>query len=194
MSTATARASRVRRILRSGYHSARNLPDRILHRRRHQEVTTRLSRAKRPREILVVCYGNVCRSPYLQAVLQRSLPDTPITSAGFFGSDRAVPAVSAALGAKRGLDLSRHRSRPLTAATMGNADLIIAMDSYQARQIRKLFPRSRALVLIAGDLDPAFEATRTITDPWNQSVEVFEAAFDRLDRCAATVVRILQAR
>jgi protein-tyrosine phosphatase len=186
------RPSRIRLILKSAYHSTRNLPDRVLHRRRHRKVRERLSRGQRPREILVVCYGNVCRSPYLQAVLQRALPDLPVKSAGFFGSDRAVPEISVVLSAKRGLDLSQYRSRPLIQSTVSSADLMIVMDSYQASQIRRLFPRNRAQIVVAGDLDPKFESSRAITDPWKQSSDVFESSFNRLDRCAATLVSIFQ--
>ena len=192
MTDKTGRPSRVRQILKSAYHSTRNLPDRMLHRRRHHEVRESLSRGQRPRNILVVCYGNVCRSPYLQAVLQRALPDLAVKSAGFFGSDRALPEISVALSAKRGLDLSQYRSRPLRQSTVSSADLVIVMDSYQARQIRRLFPRNRAPIVVAGDLDPKFDSSRAITDPWNRSSDVFEASFNRLDRCAATLVSILQ--
>jgi len=192
MTQDTGPRSKVRRILKSTYHSARNLPDRMLHRRRHHELRQWVTRIPRPREILVVCYGNVCRSPYLEAVLQRSLPDVTVRSAGFFGSDRAVPPVSLAVSAKRGLDLSKHRSRPLTQSTIGGADLIIVMDPQQARQIRSLFPRNCAPILVAADLDWEFDSSREITDPWNQSTEVFESSFNRLDRCAATLVGVLQ--
>jgi len=113
-------------------------------------------------------------------------------SAGFFGSDRPVPQISVTLSAKRGLDLSRYRSRPLTQSTIGNADLVIVMDSYQARQLERTFPINRARIVIAGDLDPRFDASRAITDPWNRSSDVFASSFDRLDRCAATLVSILQ--
>lgn len=113
-------------------------------------------------------------------------------SAGFFGSDRPIPNISVALGAKRGLDLSRYRSRPLTQSTVGNAHLVIVMDSYQAQRLARTFPTNRARIVIAGDLDPRFEATRSINDPWNQSSEVYESSFDRLDRCAATLVALLQ--
>jgi protein-tyrosine phosphatase len=188
----TDERSRVRQIFKSAYRSTRSLPDRILHRRRHREVRNRLSRVQLPREILVVCYGNVCRSPYLQAVLQRALPDLAVKSAGFVGSDRAVPETSVALSSKRGLDLSRYRSRPLTQSTVRSADLVIVMDSNQARQIGILFPGNHAPIIVAGDLDPKFDSSRAITDPWNRSSEVFESSFNRLDRCAATLVSILQ--
>jgi protein-tyrosine-phosphatase len=128
----------------------------------------------------------------MEAVLQRALPDLVVKSAGFFGSDRAVPDISVTLGAKRGLDLARHRSRPLTRATIGAADLIIVMDAYQARQVRRLFPRIRAAVLVAGDLDPEFDSSRGITDPWDGTTEIFEASFNRLDRCAAVLVSVLR--
>jgi protein-tyrosine phosphatase len=187
----TRLASGTRQILKSAYHATRNFPDRILHRRRHRAILQRVSQRARPRKILVVCYGNVCRSPYLQAVLQRDLPDLAVRSAGFVGSNRPVPQISLALSAERGLDLSAYRSRPLTQSVLSNTELIIVMDSNQARQIEILFPANRALVIIAGDLDPQFEASRGIQDPWNLSRDVFESSFNRLDRCASVLVRIL---
>lgn len=181
-----------RRIVKRAYRAARNLPDRLLHRRRYRDVRRRLSRSGKPRNILVVCYGNVCRSPYLQAVLQRALPETSIASAGFLGSDRPVPQASLVISAKRGLDLSHYRSRPLTPNTVGGADLIVVMDANQAREIAVRFRVNPARIVIAGDLDPVFEESRGITDPWNQSTEVFEASFNRLDRCAVALVDAIQ--
>lgn len=172
--------------------AVRNLPDRVLHRRRHLDVQRRLASLGRPKKILVVCHGNICRSPYLQAVLQRELPDISVFSAGFFGSDRPVPQISVAVSAKRGLDLSRYRSRPLTRATFDDADLVIVMDAEQARRVASLFPIRRGRVVIAGDLDPQFDRSRAIVDPFNQSTEVFESSFDRLDRCASTLVSVLR--
>jgi protein-tyrosine-phosphatase len=124
----------------------------------------------------------------MQAVLQRALPGTVVVSAGFLGSDRPVPPASVAISAKRGLDLSRYRSRPLTPTTVSEADLIVVMDANQAREIAIRFRVNPARILIAGDLDPMFENTRGIRDPWNQPSEVFEASFDRLDRCAVALV------
>jgi protein-tyrosine phosphatase len=182
-----------RRAARYAYHTARNLPDRLLHQRRHRSACERLLRANRPRAILVVCYGNVCRSPYLQAVLQRALPDVVVTSAGFVGSDRPVPEISRVISGERGLDLSLFRSRPLTPAAVNGGDLIIVMDSDQARQVAGRFGVDRKKIVVAADLDPAFSAARAILDPWSKSREVFQASFDRLDRCARTLIELLDA-
>lgn len=177
--------------LRRVYHAARSLYDRVLYPRRHLAVRRRLSNAQRPRRILVVCHGNLCRSPYLQAVLQRSLPDVAVTSAGFAGSDRAIPQISVAQSARRGLDLSRYRSQPITQSKISGADLVIVMDAEQARQVARMFRVKRERIVIAGDLEPMFEKSRAIRDPWNQSIEAFKSTFDRLDRCAATLVSLL---
>jgi protein-tyrosine phosphatase len=182
---------RARAALRVIYHAARNLPDRILHPRRHLAVCRRLSRMARPRSILVVCYGNVCRSPYLDAVLQRALPDTAVSSAGFVGRDRFVPIQSLELSAQRGIDLSHFRSRTMSPEIVRGAELIVVMDNGQARYIQRVFRVSSGRLVVAGDLDPANSPTRAIRDPWMQSVDVFASSFDRLDRCAATLVRVL---
>jgi protein-tyrosine phosphatase len=192
MTSLSGRTIGPRQLLKHTYDAARNLSDRVLHGRRHIAVRQRLSRTQRPQKILVVCHGNICRSPYMQAVLQRSLPDLTVTSAGFVGSDRPVPDVSLALCAKRGLDLSRHRSRPILQSMVSDADLVIVMDPDQERQIRRGFRIERRRIVIAGDLDRSFDATRAIRDPWNLSSDVFEASFDRLDRCAAALVSIVQ--
>jgi len=182
------------RALKRIYHATGRAYEHALHRRRHLSASRRLSDAQRPRRILVVCYGNICRSPYLQAVLQRSLPDVTVTSAGFVGSDRPVPQFSVALSAERGLDLSRYRSRPITQTQVSDADLVIVMDSGQATQIARMFRVNRERIVIAGDLEPKFETSRAIRDPWNESIEVFRSSFDRLDRCAASLVKILRPR
>jgi protein-tyrosine-phosphatase len=77
---------------------------------------------------------------------------------------------------------------------VASADLVVVMDSWQARQMTVLFPMNRPLIVVAGDLDPQFDESRAIVDPWNRSIDVLESSFNRLDRCAATLVRILHDR
>jgi len=187
----TARTFAPGRALKRVYKAVRNLYDRLVHPNRHLAACRRLLNSRGPRRILVVCHGNICRSPYLEAVLQRGLPDVVVTSAGFVGSDRPVPANSVALSAERGIDLTRHRSRPITQANASEADLVIVMDPEQARRVGKMFGVERERIIIAGDLEPKFQGSRDIRDPWNEAIEVFRSSFDRLDRCAATVIGVL---
>jgi protein-tyrosine phosphatase len=145
----------------------------------------------RPRSLLVVCHGNVCRSPYLEAVLQRDMPDVHVESAGFIGPGRPVPPFALAAAAERGLDLSTFRSRPLVPAVVRGADIIVVMDENQSRHVERDFGVPRKRIVVAGDLDPLPSATRAIVDPWGQPMDVFVSSFNRLDRCAAMLVSLL---
>ena len=177
--------------LKGAYLAARNLPDRMLHRRRYVDARRRVAQLIPIRSILVVCHGNVCRSPYLEAVLQRALPQVRVTSAGLVGSGRAAPPESQTLAAKRGLDLSAFRSRPVARANVSRSDLVIVMDADQASHLSRVFRMPAARIIVAGDLDPLVSPTRAIRDPWGQPAEVFASSFDRLDRCAKTLVALI---
>jgi protein-tyrosine phosphatase len=189
-SAAKSWTAALRKYLKVLYHAMRNLPDRLLHPKRHAAALRHLGTMRRPRRILVLCHGNICRSPYLEAMLQRALPDISISSAGFVGADRPVPQFSLDVSARRGLDLSRFRSRPIFEDDVSNSNLIIVMDARQARQLRTLFLVEAERIVIAGDLDPRSSSNRAIQDPWKQTVGVFESSFARLDRCAETLVTL----
>jgi protein-tyrosine phosphatase len=177
--------------LKAVYRWVRYMPDRMLHRRRHREARERLLRLQTVRSILVVCHGNICRSPYLEAVLRREMPAVSVTSAGLVVPDRPVPTNSLAVSAERGLDLSAFRSRPLSSVNAREIDLVIVMDPDQGHHLSRMFGVSPKRIIVAGDLDPMKAKTRAIRDPWRQSLKVFRASFDRLDRCAATIATLM---
>ena len=153
-------------LIKRVFAALRGLPDRLLHGHRHRAVRDQLAQMDRPRRMLVVCYGNICRSPYLHAVLARALPDIRIDSAGFFEPGRPVPPHARTLAAQRGLDLSEFRSHSLVPTVVREADLVIVMDGYQSRHMRRYYGVARSRIVVAGDLDPLPSFSRTIADPW----------------------------
>jgi protein-tyrosine phosphatase len=173
------------------YAAVRQRVEALFHPFRHRRVAESLRRTPRPRSILVVCHGNVCRSPYLAAVLTKLLPDVDVSSAGFVTPGRPVPEHSAAISASKGLDLSKHRSRLLTRDLVWRADLIVVMDARQASQVAMALGGRATNVIVAGDLDPAPGLARTIHDPWRQGREIFQSTFARLDRVATVLARTL---
>jgi protein-tyrosine phosphatase len=82
-------------------------------------------------EILILCTANICRSPMAAAFLARQLAGRGVAarvrSAGMLGGDLPAPAEVVAAMAGHGLDVTGHRSRQLTPADLGRADLILAM-------------------------------------------------------------------
>jgi protein-tyrosine phosphatase len=90
--------------------------------------------------VLLVCTGNVCRSPIAEGLLraafaQRMGPDVPeVASAGTMGwtGSGAHPSSIRAAG-ERAVDISGHRAREVSDEDVARADLIVAMAPEHAR-------------------------------------------------------------
>ena len=164
-----------------------------LHPRRRARARAALRAGGPPQTVLVICYGNICRSPYAVAALRRLLPPgagTRIESAGFVGAHRPSPANAIEVAAARGVDLRRHLSRVVTPGAVSGADLVIVMEPGQADLLRSV-GRTRRPVLILGDLDPRPSRDRRIRDPVDQPRLVFAECYDRVDRCLAELVKTI---
>src|SRR6266704_5323123 len=93
------------------------------------------------KRILLVCTGNICRSPLAAALLERALVERGIegiavASAGTGAWDGAPVSEGAYLvGLERGLDLSGHRARLLTRELVQAADLILTMARHHRARV-----------------------------------------------------------
>lgn len=171
--------------------------ERLLHTGRRRRALRELAGVPAPRSILVVCLGNICRSPYAEHRLtdefaRAGLDDVRVVSAGFILPGRPSPDAARRVAAGRGLDLENHRSRVVTPAMAQEADVTLVMAPGQLRKLRQVAgaePEGPAIVL--GDLDPAPIDRRTIVDPYDQPDGVFEAVYERIDRCCRSLVEAL---
>jgi len=172
------------------------IPERLLHSRRRRRATERLS-DMRPRSILFLCVGNICRSPYAEHRLRRILsPDTAdgitIRSAGFGRWNRPSPSAALAEAERRGIDLTSHRSRGVTHDVVDSTDLFVVTAGHQERRLRAEQGVDPDKILHLGDLDPRAIRQRTIVDPWGRGDEVFRRSYDRIDRCLEVLARHLE--
>jgi protein-tyrosine phosphatase len=97
--------------------------------------------------ILVVCTGNVCRSPIAEGMVRAALArrvgdDAPeVRSAGTIGweGSGAMPE-SIGAAAERGIDIRSHVARRLTPALLEGADLILAMAQEHREELERIRP------------------------------------------------------
>lgn len=184
----------VEHVLKHAWHALRHAPDRALHSLRRRRVA-RLVRGRIPKSVVFVCQGNICRSPFAAALFERLAAErlpVPIatSSRGFSGPGRGSPAAAVSAAARRGFDLSAHRSRLVTSKAIRATELVVVMSIEQARMIHRVGDRAtRAIVL--GDLDPGPISARTIVDPWGEPEAVFDESYDRIDRCVRELVRLM---
>ena len=131
--------------------------------------------------VLVVCDGNHCRSPIGEALLrERSGGRLAVSSAGLGALVGTPPApIAQRLMAERGVDITGHRGRQLTAALAQEADLILVMDERQKTACGLLAPRILARTFLLGHWRPAAE--REIIDPFRASDEIFVSVLNQID-------------
>ncbi|MFA5514988.1 MAG: ATP-grasp domain-containing protein [Desulfuromonadales bacterium] len=102
--------------------------------------------------VLLLCYGNICRSPFAEAYWRQKSPGARTVSAGFHPEPgRQTPQRIVRAGRRWGLDLSRHRSRTILPGDVREADAIFVMDRWNLADLLARFPEARPKTwLLAG--------------------------------------------
>ena len=123
--------------------------------------------------LMVVCIGNICRSPVGEALLKRAFPEKKIWSAGLGALEgNGADANAVAVATKHGLDLSGHVAQQIQLWMCEQADLILVMESAHVQELSARYPLTRGKVHRVGEFCPPDAAE--IPDPYRQSYEIFE--------------------
>ncbi|WGY48428.1 low molecular weight phosphotyrosine protein phosphatase [Vibrio sp. ABG19] len=136
-------------------------------------------------KILVVCVGNICRSPYGERLLQQKLPNKQVASAGI-GTEKShlsgKPADNTAMemSAERGVSLAGHSAQQLTPALCAQYDLILVMEKGHLSALTEIAPQARGKTMLFGQ----WIGKKEIPDPYRQSREAFEHAYSLIDQAA----------
>ena len=141
--------------------------------------------------ILVVCMGNICRSPTAERILQKKLPNHRISSAGInalAGKDADFQAIKTAL--KHGVIVAGHTARQLTPQMCDEADLILVMEPAHIDMVADIQPSARSKAFLLAQWLPK----KNIPDPFKQSSEMFEAVFLQIEQAADTWADKLSGR
>lgn len=140
-----------------------------------------------PREVVVVCYGNICRSPMGEVLLQRALDarlgqaTLLVTSAGIGADDGRPPSTGTIRAmAERGIDVRFLRSSYLTAMHAARAWRIYCMEQYQVDRVRAMLDeRPERVMLMAGEEVP---------DPIGSGQQIYEEVALQIERLLPAVV------
>ncbi|MGB0653282.1 MAG: hypothetical protein ACPGQL_08800 [Thermoplasmatota archaeon] len=133
--------------------------------------------------VLFLCWGNICRSPFAHRYAARAWPDVTVGGGGTYPQEgRRTPREGqAAARAGWGIDLGDHGSHIVTAAEMAVADHVFVFDAKNVGDLGALFPDDAHKLRLLGPFDPA-DPDPTITDPYGGGVETFHHCYTRTAR------------
>jgi protein-tyrosine-phosphatase len=137
--------------------------------RRHKRLFGR-QRAPETRieNIVFVCQGNICRSPFAADLASRRLPEYHVESAGFTDSPgRRTPEEILELAHAKGIDLSGHASARITKEQVDRSDLILVMDLENYRALVQNWPEAAGRTTMLGLF--ASQPLLSIADPYGAS-------------------------
>jgi len=142
-------------------------------------------------KILVVCVGNICRSPTAERLLRQHLPGLRVDSAGLGALvGRAAESTATSVAAEHSLSLEGHCARQVSGRMCREYDLILAMEKKHIAALCEIAPEMRGKVMLFGHWD----GEREIPDPYRKSREAFEAVYTLLDQSARQWAQALKAQ
>jgi protein-tyrosine-phosphatase len=151
----------------------------------------------RARTILVVCHGNIIRSPFAARLIDRMVAERArgitIVSAGL-GAEPGRPPHSLAIEAAAPLsvDLRDHAARRLTADDVAKADAILVMDVDQRLAICRSHPAAAAKTFLLASL--AADTPLEVGDPIDGDASVFQTCYEHITRAVRPLVRVLEGQ
>jgi len=142
------------------------------------------------KRILLVCVGNICRSPTAEYLFRNRLAasDIHVESAGLgaLAGSGMDPSALAVL-AEHGVDGGAHVARHLNDRMLQSADLILAMEKRQVSSLSRTAPQASGKIFLLGK----WQADLAIPDPYRQQRVAFEHVYRLIDDAVTQWVKRL---
>ena len=136
--------------------------------------------------ILMVCLGNICRSPLAEGILQSKLPSTfTVQSAGTIDMHRGnkpdIRSIETAIN--HGVDISKQKSRPFQNSDFEKFDAIFCMDQHNLDDVLSIAKsnsdRDKVFLILKNGQD--------VPDPYYGNSEDFEEVYQLLDGACSKI-------
>ncbi|TKJ41742.1 hypothetical protein CEE37_04010 [candidate division LCP-89 bacterium B3_LCP] len=152
-------------------------------------------------QILFVCTGNICRSPMAEALLKKRLPAkyksrVNIISAGTHAIDGYPSSFTGlSVAEELGIDLSQHKSQPVTPWLLAHSDLILVMEPAHLDAIRRFDPTASPRTFILpefGFSEDMRDGNSEVFDPISGDLSVYQRVYHELDREITRIIPFIE--
>ncbi|WP_164974212.1 low molecular weight protein-tyrosine-phosphatase [Filimonas effusa] len=146
-------------------------------------------------KILMVCLGNICRSPLAEGILRHKIKqhklNWEVASAGTGGyhTGEAPHKLSQKVALYNGIDISGQCARQFEASDMLSYDYIYVMDASNYQDVKRMSGRSwdpSKTDLLLNELYPGQH--RGVPDPWYGGEEGYHEVFELIDKACDNII------
>ena len=131
--------------------------------------------------ILVVCVGNICRSPVGERLLASKLPNANVTSAGIGALvGHAADETATQVASANQLQLDGHTARQFTPEIGEENDLILVMEPGHRREIVRQSPHLQGRIMLFDH----WTGAKGIPDPYRHPIAYHEEVFTLVNAAA----------
>ena len=150
-------------------------------------------------KILMVCLGNICRSPLAEGIMQQKIDsfgiEAEVDSAGFeaFHTGDAPDERAIKVARKNGIDISGYRARIFQPADFDRFDRIYVMDDKNFSDVMQVARNERDRLKVDYILNALYPRQNDVVpDPYYGKISDFEAVFDLLNQATDVIANNLQ--
>ena len=151
-----------------------------------------------PVKILMVCLGNICRSPLAEGLLASKLPADKFTvdsaGTGHWHVGKQPDERSIAIAQKNGLDISCQKGRLFRKQDFEDFDYIFVMDNTNFADVTRLAETAEQREKVSLILDAIFPGEKVdVPDPYFGLANGFDAVYRMLDEaCSIIAAELIQ--
>ena len=135
--------------------------------------------------VLVVCAGNICRSPTAEYILKEKLAGkkNSISSAGLTALEgKPADSMAKQLAENHGINMDAHQGRQLNSELVAQNSIILVMEQCHLDDLHSLYPEARGKTFLLGK----WLGDKEIPDPYRKSIEAFDHVYTLIDSaCSA---------
>lgn len=148
-------------------------------------------------KILMVCLGNICRSPLAEGILASKLSSEHFTvdsaGTGNYHIGKKPDPRSIQVAKQNGIDISKQKARQFTAQDFIDFDYIFAMDGSNYKNILAIAPNPKAELKVKLILNELFENENAdVPDPYFGLENGFEIVYNMLNEACEVIAKKLK--